>query len=147
MSFSQALQMIEENGGKVTDEEVTIRCQKPEAVRFEESFPNLQPKERLKLDAMLDENPYTFTADCASIVVNGVARCKDRQYVAELEVTVDGKKSEKILMPTLYRLRRLDLYWDYDLEPGNHTFTVRWLNPKEGATVKVPDAVLYDRVD
>lgn len=147
MSFSQALQVIEENGGKVTDEEVTIRCQKPEAVRFEESFPNLQPRERLKLDAMLDENPYTFTVDCASIVINGVARCKDRQYVAELEVTVDGKKSEKILMPTLYRLRRLDLYWDYDLEPGNHTFTVRWLNPKEGATVKVPDAVLYDRVD
>jgi len=49
-------------------------------------------------------------------------------------------------MPALYRLRRLDIYWDYDLKPGEHTFTIQWLNPREDATVKVPDAVLYERV-
>lgn len=147
MSFSQALQVIQENGGQVTDKEITIKCQQPKPVRFEESFPNLQPSERRKLDVMLDEKPFTFIANCASIVINGVAEGDDEDYVAELEVTVDGKKKEKIRMPVLYQLRRLDLYWDYDLAPGNHTFTIQWLNPQEGATVRVPDALLYDRIN
>ena len=49
-------------------------------------------------------------------------------------------------MPANYTLRRLDIYWDYDLKPGNHTFTIQWLNPVENATLKVTDAVLYDRI-
>lgn len=147
MSYSQAIQVIREQGGKVTDKEVTIKCQKPKAVRFEESFPNLKPKERQAINVQLDGKPYTFNANCASIVINGVAKCDDKDYVAELIVTVDNKKEEKILMPVRYRLRRLDLYWNYDLKPGNHTFTIQWLNPKEGATVKVPDAVLYERTE
>lgn len=146
MSFSQALQVIEEQGGKVTENDVTIKCQKPKAVRFEESFPNLKPRERQEINVELSGQPHTFTANCASIVINGVAKCEDKDYVAELEITVDGQKKEKISMPVRYRLRRLDLYWNYDLQPGNHTFTIQWLNPKEGASVKVPDAVLYDRI-
>lgn len=146
MSFSQALQVIQENGGKVTDKEISIKCQKPKAVRFEESFPNLTPYKRQQLQVSLDDKPYTFTANCASIVINGVAKSANKDYVAELEIYVDGQKKEKILMPALYRLRRLDLYWDYDLKPGEHTFTIRWLNPIENATVKIPDAVLYKRI-
>ena len=145
MSFSQALQVIEEQGGKVTDNEVTIKYQKPKAVRYEVSFPNLKPKGRKDIKAQLDAQPFTFKAHCASIVVNGSLSCKDKSYVAELEVIVDGKKKEKVLMPALYRLRRLDIYWDYDLKPGEHTFSIQWLNPREDATVKVLDAVLYER--
>ena len=149
LDLIQTLLYLDEGSflGKVTDKEVTIKCQKPKAVRFEESFPNLKPKERQAINVQLDEKPYTFNANCASIVINGVAKCDDKDYVAELIVTVDNKKEEKILMPVRYRLRRLDLYWNYDLKPGNHTFTIQWLNPKEGATVKVPDAVLYERTE
>ena len=110
------------------------------------SFPNLKPKGRQKIDAQLDSQPLTFKANCASIVVNGSVSCKNKDYVAELEVTVDGQKKEKVLMPARYRLRRLDIYWDYDLKPGDHTFIIQWLNPREDATIKVPDAVLYERV-
>ena len=129
----------------MTDNEVTIKYQKPKAVRYEVSFPNLKPKGRQEIKAQLDAQPLTFKAHCASIVVNGTVSCKDKNYVAELEVIVDGKKKEKVLMPALYRLRRLDVYWDYDLKPGEHTFSIQWLNPREDATVKVPDAVLYER--
>ena len=146
MSFSQALQVIEEQGGKVTENEVTIKCQKPKTVRYEVSFPNLKPKGRQEIKAQLDSQPLTFSANCASIVVNGSVSCKDKDYVAELEVTVDGQKKEKVLMPARYRLRRLDIYWDYDLKPGDHTFTIQWMNPREDASIKVPDAVLYEQV-
>lgn len=146
MSFSQALQVIQENGGKVTAEDVTIKCQKPKAVRFEESFPNLKPKERQDIHIQLNDQPHTFVADCASIVINGVVNSENKDYVAELEITVDNQKKERVSMPSRYLLRRLDVYWNYDLKPGNHTFTVHWLNPQEGATVKLQDAVLYERI-
>lgn len=146
MSFSQALQVIEENGGKVTDKEINIKCQKPKAVRYEESFPNLTPYKRQKFQVSLNDQPYTFTAECASIVINGVAKSENKDYVAELEVCVDGQKKELVSMPVRYLLRRLDLYWDYDLKPGEHTFTIRWMNPVENATIEIPDAVLYKQI-
>ena len=38
MSFDQALQVIERNGGKVEAERVKIKTQAPPAVRYEKSF-------------------------------------------------------------------------------------------------------------
>lgn len=38
MSFDQALQVIERNGGKVEAESVTIKTQAPTAVRYEKSL-------------------------------------------------------------------------------------------------------------
>ena len=45
MSFDQALQVIERNGGKVETESVTIKTQVPTAVRYEKSFEGLYPVE------------------------------------------------------------------------------------------------------
>ena len=49
MSFDQALQVIENNGGKVLEDKVVIKTQKPETVRFEESFEGLWPKPLLEV--------------------------------------------------------------------------------------------------
>ena len=38
MSFGQAFQMIERNGGKIDGETVTIKCQQPKPVRYEKAF-------------------------------------------------------------------------------------------------------------
>lgn len=143
MSFDHALKMIERNKGKVTDKDVTIRCQKPKSVRFEESFPSLIPVERKPIGIKLG-NTYTLESNCAGILINGFVKGK-RDYVAQLEVTVDGGIPERFYMPVSYRLRRLDIYWNFELVPGNHTITLRWLNPVEGATIDVVDAVLYKK--
>lgn len=47
MSFDLALQMIERNGGKTGKKEVTIKCQQPATVRFEQSFEGVKPVARL----------------------------------------------------------------------------------------------------
>ncbi len=144
MSLNHALQLIEREGGKIEGDEVTIRCQKPKPVRFEQSFTSLTPRERMTLCGELDDKPYTFEAECDAMVINGSVKCADKEYVAKVEITVDGQ-TEIAEMPALYRLRRLDIYWNFDLAPGRHTVSVRWLNPVEGATLKMPDVVLYDR--
>ena len=43
MSFDQALQVIERNGGKVEAESVTIKTQAPTAVSYEKSIAGLYP--------------------------------------------------------------------------------------------------------
>ncbi|MBE6209050.1 MAG: ADP-ribosylglycohydrolase family protein [Rikenellaceae bacterium] len=144
MSFRQALQMIERHGGKVTDSEVTIKYQKPKTVAYEVSFPNLKPTERKPIKVKMSETPLTFEADCAAIIFNGYVQ-GPRDYVAELEMRVDGGEPERITMPALYRLRRLDVYWNFELKPANHTFELRWLNPIEKASLTVVDAVLFQK--
>ena len=79
--------------------------------------------------------------DCLFFVKLGPGK-----YVAELEMYVDGKLAESFTMPVSYRLRRLDVYWNFELKPGNHTFELRWLNPEEGTSIDVVDAVLYKKV-
>ena len=136
--------MIERGGGKVTDEDVTIRCQAPKAVRYEVSFPYLKPTRREPIKIQLDDKAYTYAAECAGIIFNGwVSGPAD--YVAELEVVVDGGQAERFEMPARYRYRRLDVYWNFCLKPGSHTITLRWLNPTDGCTINVVDAVLFDK--
>ena len=112
-------------------------------MRYEESFPSLVPAERKPINIKLNDK-YTFESNCAGILINGFVKGK-RDYVAQLEVTVDGGTPEKFTMPVSYRLRRLDIYWNSELKPGKHTITLRWLNPTEEATIDVTDAVLYNK--
>ncbi|MEJ7694070.1 ADP-ribosylglycohydrolase family protein, partial [Daejeonella sp.] len=50
VGLKHALENIKKQGGSVTSTHVTIPVQAPKAVRFEESFPNMYPKEKLELD-------------------------------------------------------------------------------------------------
>jgi hypothetical protein len=143
MSFRHALAMIEREGGVVTDSDVTIKCQRPRPVQFEQSFPGIAPSVRNPINVKLGAEEYSYTAECAGIIFNGYVS-GPKEYVAELEVSVDGGAPERFTMPVLYRVRRLDVYWNFELKPGNHTITLRWLNPTEGTSVKVVDAVLFE---
>lgn len=143
MSFDHALQMIERGGGRVTADDVTIKYRKPKAVRYEVSFPGITPAKRMPINIELTDT-YTLTADCAGILINGAVKAP-KDYVAELEVTLDGGSPQRFTMPASYRLRRLDIYWNFELKQKSHTVTLRWLNPVEGAKIKVTDAVLYNK--
>lgn len=146
MSLSHALQLIEREGGVIEGDRITIKCQQPKPVRYEQSFPNLKPKERMQLGQQLSAEPYTFECECDAMVINGSVKCDDKEYVAKVEITVDGV-TEIAEMPAMYRLRRLDIYWNFQIAAGRHKVSVRWLNPTEGATISMPDVVLYEKVE
>jgi hypothetical protein len=78
-------------------------------------------------------------------VINGGVSAKDKQYNAEIEVTLDGGKPQKIDMPASYRKRRLDIYWNFEMKQKPHRITLHWLNPKEGVKVIVTDAILFNK--
>lgn len=143
MSFNQALENIQRNGGSVEGDDVTIKCQQPEPVALEQCFQGITPVERRKLNRNIN-NIGTVSADCSAVVFTGDARCSaDYNYVAQIEVSVDGEVAQIVEMPVSYRERRLDIFWDYELTPGNHSFDFKWLNPREDASVNFWELIVY----
>ena len=144
MSYSHALQLIERGGGKVGDDKIVIKCQQPVAVRFEQGFPNLKPRERIKIGKNITEYPL-FEGEGVGVAINGRAFCDDQNYVAEVEITVDDKAPEVVKMPVRYALRKLEVYQNFALEAGHHKVQMHWLNPRKDARIMIYDGVLWDK--
>ena len=144
MSYSHALQLIEREGGRVSTDKIVIKCQQPEAVRLEQSFPNLKPRERVNIRKSLTE-PSTFEADCAGLLICGEVKSADKSYIAEVEITIDGKTKEIVKMPANWTIRRFEVYHNFELAAGHHTVQMRWLNPTKEATLNVYDVLLLDK--
>lgn len=144
MSYSHALQLIEREGGKVSADKIVIKRQQPEAVRLEQSFPNLKPRERINIRKSLAE-PSTFEAECAGLLVCGEVRSADKSYVAEVEISIDDKTKEVVKMPANWTIRKLEVYHNFELAAGHHTVQMRWLNPTKEASIELYDVLLLDK--
>ena len=142
MSFNQALQMIERNGGKVNDNEVTIKCQQPIAVRYEKAFEGHYPIDIIKIHKQIaDVGEISF--DGIGVVFKGSVRSSDKDYVAKAEMYIDGNLVETANLPADFTTRRHELFWKYQLPKGNHKITFKWLNPVAGASVNFTEALVY----
>ncbi len=142
MSFKQALGLIERNGGKTEGENVTIVCQKPIPVKYEKGFEGHYPVQKITVNKQIDQTPG-FEFDGIGFVLKGYARSDNKDYVARVEIYLDGKLMETALLPADYLVRRHDVCWKYQLPKGKHTVSLKWLNPVPGATVHAGEAVIY----
>ena len=144
-----ALKNIERNGGKVSGQEVSIKVQKPKAVRLEQGFTGMTPKllaegiEHLGTEASSAKN-IDFIGK--GITIYGNIECPDKSYEAQLEVTVDGKKDKVMKLTSDHHNRTADcLYWNYDLRDGKHRIEFRLLNPREDANIKAWRIIRYEK--
>lgn len=142
MGFDQALQLIERNGGTVSDNEVTIKCQQPVPVRYEKAFEGLFPTEKLSVNKQIkDVGELSF--DGTGAVFKGGVSSKDNTYVAKVEMYIDGALAETANLPASFTTRRHELFWKYQLPKGKHTATFKWLNPREDASIRFSEIVVY----
>lgn len=145
MSFDQALQLIERNGGKIANDEVLISCQQPVPVKFEKSFEGIYPVSRIHIDKPLPEvGEVTFEG--TGIVFKGYVRCDDNTYVARVEMYIDGEPVETADLPASYITRRHELFWKYQLPKKQHTVTFQWLNPQPGVSIHFGESLVYSDI-
>lgn len=142
MSFDQALQVIERNGGKVDGDNVVIKTQKPEPVRLEQSFPGIYPVKRDGIRKDIEEIG-TISFEGTGIAVNGAVKTSDEKYVAEIEAFIDGKPVDKFNMPASFHSRRHEIFWAYDLPKGHHELELKWLNPKPGVKIECGSVIWF----
>jgi hypothetical protein len=145
--YRLALQQIQRYGGSVTDENVSIKQQKPRAVRLEQGFTGLHPEilaENIQYLGTDSATQNSFTFEGKGFVAYGFVECSDPQYEAELEISIDGKVHRVMNLPATFLRRTADcLYWNYDLTPGSHTVTFRLLNPTPKANIKALRLIRY----
>ena len=146
MSFNQTLQVIEQNGGKVGDDKVVIKVQQPRTTRYEKCFKGLKVSLRDNMNYTDFRNkPYTYDFEGVGIVLDGRIKGNEKcpeNYVAEIEITIDGEKSLQKL-PVNFILRKKEVYWNYDLPDGKHNVSMKWLNPVDEATLQLESAIIY----
>ncbi|SDM29674.1 ADP-ribosylglycohydrolase family protein [Siphonobacter aquaeclarae] len=144
IGLKHALQVIEKQGGKVSGNTVEIRTQRAVPVRFEESFPGHYPKEKQLIDKNLEQD-YVLDFEGIGYVINGEAKKKkESEYVFRAEVYLDGRKVEEVSLPTLFRERRFNFFYGYDLKPGKHQLRLKVLNPSPDHDLRLSYVITFD---
>lgn len=142
LSFGQALQMIEKNGGTVEGDLVTIQCQQPVAVRYEKAFEGMYPTGKRGINKKItDIQELEFNGN--GVVIRGNVNASDEEYVAEVELYIDGQPAETAQLPASFAKRRYELFWKYRLAEGKHTVAFKWLNPQQGVSILISEMLVY----
>jgi len=148
LSLKHALQQIEANGGSIDGDNITIRVQQPEMLRFEESFPGMYPVKELLVRTDHLENSIEIDFEGTGIVILGnvKSRCIDetRDFTALLDIYIDGGKIEQVKMPFDYIVRKYDIYHNYRLPSAKHHIEVRWVNQHPDFRIYFKSYVVYD---
>lgn len=149
IGLKHALGTIERNGGKVLQDSVTIKVQKPEAVRLEQGFEGHYPVEKRSIHQTLKDE-HTFEFEGIGFVVLGESRPVKGSswdykgdYFATVDLYVDGTKVETARLPANYIKRRHELFWKYQLPPGKHSVTLKQVKPHPDYMVRISDLVVY----
>lgn len=143
IGMKHALQVIAQQGGKVEKEQVSIRRQKPKAVKYEKSFENHYPVKKISVNKSIKDKPK-IDFEGIGVVLKGYVQCPDTNYVATVEVYLDGKLAETAQLPVAsVNSHRVDLFWKYQLQKSKHTVTFNWMNAKPDAQAIVTEVVIY----
>lgn len=138
MNFEQAIEVIKRNGGKVSGDEITIKCQEPKAVKFEQAFDGLHALDRVWSGHNLTEKPFEGATKGNAILFTGaVEKDNGTGYVAEIEVKLDGEIVDTVKMPAAFQCRKNDIYWNYDLDGKEHKIEMKLLNPEKDTNVVI----------
>ena len=152
VNFDLALKNIERAGGTVTKNDVLIAVQDPKPVRFEESFPNMEPyliaakTEWLGTDKA---KANTFIFHGTGFAIYGDLLANNPDYWGEFAVIIDGKQDHIMRLSPRYHDRLDNPFWRYGLEDGAHTVTIKLLNPPEdnSANMRVKKVIGYSPKD
>ena len=142
MSFNQALQVIEREGGQVLEDKVVIKTQRPQPVAVEESFPNMYPVKRIDFRKQVsDWEEATFEG--TGIALDCSVKAERSDYVAVVEVYIDGQLDATRKLPALSHDRALEIYYNPMLKKGVHKLMLKWINPEKGASVYCASSIVY----
>lgn len=147
LTYKHTLQLVEENEGKVDDDSVFIKVQQPETVPLEQSFEGMYPsEERYLRQHFTDKNiNIDFTGNGIVVLgnVNSLCARSSSDYVALLDIYIDGEKVDQVKMPYDYIVRKYDIYHKYLLENGPHHVEIVWVNKDADYSIYMKSIVIY----
>lgn len=150
LSYKHALKMIMQNGGDVVYNDVGISVQEPKLLILEQSFEKMYPvKELLVRKDYLDESIIIdFSGNGIVVTGNVKSQCNVAQsdFVALLDVFIDGNKTEQVVMPFDFTTRKYDIFYKYMLPEGDHHLEIKWIDPDPAFRIYFKSYVVYSEL-
>jgi hypothetical protein len=157
VGYKHALAMIERNNGKINENDVEIKYQSVVPVRFEESFADIYPVRRIQnawnhlwRGSDREKSVFTTTFKGSGIVATGsVAKTNDNlpDYNLTIDVYLNDKLMETVMMPTNFTVRKHDIYWNYDLPEKDYTIKLVPNDFPAGYQLTVQALVVYSNTN
>lgn len=145
LSMKHALQVIRLKGGRVSAKSVTIKTQPVRPVRLEQSFEGMKAVSKKALGNKPIDRMGEIRFEGNGVVVRGDLTADDANYVALIEITLDGQVVKTIEMPASKHSRANEIYCNFDLADGPHVLTMRRLNPQDNVRSRVFGLVVYQK--
>jgi hypothetical protein len=141
MSYRQALEVIRRNKGRVNGNDVIISYQIPQPVRLEQSFGGYYPVQKVLINKPPDQlGEFRFRGK--GVVFRGNVQ-GPAEYVANVEMYIDGKLTNTVRLPVNFITRRDEMCYAFELPEADHTVTLKWTNADGAARLQVTEALVY----
>ncbi len=162
LSLKHALELVEKNGGKVTETEVKIKLQEAVPAPLEVNFPGYEIGEITPVNkqiAFKDSQTYEIKFEGIGVVLEGKVHnldYKDKNsldseeetlgdYIVEVDFILDGQLSKTMKLPLSYLTRHQELFFQYELQPGTHTLGLHIKNPHEKVFLEMGRLLTYQK--
>lgn len=167
LSYKHAIEIIKSEKGTADQNGIRIPLKEPLPVAFEQNFDNTYPIYRDRYDkSFTDELVYDFEGNGFIFYGNLVKNSKidknyidrvsrrvgsevfglaepDEEYVALLDMYIDGQRDQTIRLPMKNTSRRLEPAWKYQLNEGKHQVRLVWINPHKEYEIRINDILIY----
>lgn len=144
VSYKHAIEMIKRNGGSANLKTVTLKVQKPETVRFEQSFENLYPigMQEVYINA---KKEIEFDFEGTGFVLRGETHKQANlpDIIMEATLYIDGEEIETAKFPTNFTTRRPEMFWKYQLSRKKHHVRVVLKNEQPGYEFLLANCIFY----
>lgn len=156
LSYKHAMEVLKRNGGKETKDNIVLFSQNPVPVRFEKSFDGVAPIKKERINQLLAETNFKYQFEGTGILISGrvgnqnqfsVGEKNPDNYVAEIEVIIDGTDAGELKMPADFHSRKHDVYWNFDLSQGHHEIELKLKNPSKPNTVRISYVIVYSNTN
>lgn len=143
--LKQAVEASE--GGAVEEGGITVTIERPEPVRYEQSFEGLRPVSKTVLKKTLSKDILLTFAGNSIVVEGSVVKTghDNSDYRAQVSAYLDDVLVSQFEMPFDYIVRKYEIFSTYCLESGNHTLRLVLENPHRDYVINVQEMVVYDK--
>lgn len=162
ISYRHALEMITKNGGKVGDDEVSIKKQTIQLAPFEQNFEGYVLKEPVEISKRItksDTQEFEIEFDGIGVALKGrvghldfenkYALISDEEtlnnYKLVVEFYLDDQLSKTMDLPLYFIERAHELFYQYEIPEGKHTLKLKVTNPHEKVYLDIRNLIVYEK--
>ncbi len=130
-------------GGRVlADGGISVKRPKVSAAPAEQNFDGLHSVSRVPVGATLGDSPLALDFNGRGVIVRYYFRDALQSGETTVAVCLDGRTSD-VVLPSDQRIRRQELFFDFELPPGWHTIELRKIG--DGPEIVVDCLINFDK--